>query len=206
MQNIPACQVLTLCETTFFESGTHSSFYLTNKQKSITNKTRHTQSTTQTRNHTSAKGAVHDIPPFNQTPNAAACAEHSLFLVLSLLRHYHAMDSSLAQRMLGYPLGTSLSEKKVLIVGFGDSFFPQTVCQRKFVGCTAHGPVYQAHWGVRRPGDSRLLGRGSPAFVTGYGLRATEVSHTCILDTQWAAHGIIGKSWLALDKGTLTAA
>ena len=54
------------------------------------------------------------------TGNAVSCAEHMLHLTLSLLRDVVAMQASLQQRLIGQPLGQTLSGKRVLVIGLGD--------------------------------------------------------------------------------------
>lgn len=43
--------------------------------------------------------------PACQTPNAASCAEHAMFLALSLYRRSSGMEQALRNRMLGDPIG-----------------------------------------------------------------------------------------------------
>jgi phosphoglycerate dehydrogenase-like enzyme len=52
--------------------------------------------------------------------NAQSCAEHAIFLALSLLRNTGAMKASLEEGRLGYPTGKTLFGSRVLIYGYGD--------------------------------------------------------------------------------------
>eukprot|EP01039_Chlorochromonas_danica_P004890 gene4891-5359_t len=51
--------------------------------------------------------------------NAESCAEHCLLLSMALLRDLPALQTSLQQGRLGYPLGRTLYKSKVLIFGYG---------------------------------------------------------------------------------------
>lgn len=57
--------------------------------------------------------------PTDSTPNAVSCAEMAIMLTLLTLRHPHTMADSVRNRRLGVPLGSTLSNKNVLIIGFG---------------------------------------------------------------------------------------
>jgi phosphoglycerate dehydrogenase-like enzyme len=57
--------------------------------------------------------------PSAGTGNAVSCAEHALFLALSLLRNSSGMTAAFQQRRLGTPLGVQLAGRSALLVGFG---------------------------------------------------------------------------------------
>ncbi|KAF3341791.1 formate dehydrogenase [Carex littledalei] len=57
--------------------------------------------------------------PGSTTGNSLSCAEHSIYLILGLLRKQKEMDIAVKQRELGVPTGDTLFGKTVLILGFG---------------------------------------------------------------------------------------
>ncbi|XP_078170034.1 D-isomer specific 2-hydroxyacid dehydrogenase family protein isoform X2 [Carex rostrata] len=57
--------------------------------------------------------------PGSTTGNSLACAEHSIYLILGLLRKQKEMDIAVKQRELGVPIGDTLFGKTVFILGFG---------------------------------------------------------------------------------------
>jgi len=62
--------------------------------------------------------AVASIPS-DQVGNAQSCAEHAIFLCLSLLRQTKVMEKSLMDGRLGVPTGRTILNSSVLILGFG---------------------------------------------------------------------------------------
>lgn len=58
--------------------------------------------------------------PSSSTGNALACAEHTIYLMLATLRQQNYMQASIQQRRVGVPIGETLFNKSVLIVGFGN--------------------------------------------------------------------------------------
>ena len=62
---------------------------------------------------------VANIPSMS-SGNAQSCAEHAVFLAISLLRDVHGMRQSLLSGGLGTPTGRTLFGATVLIYGFGD--------------------------------------------------------------------------------------
>ena len=58
--------------------------------------------------------------PSSSTGNALSCAEHAIYLMLATLRQQNAMQVSIQQRRVGVPVGETLLNKSVLIVGFGN--------------------------------------------------------------------------------------
>ncbi|KAL3150379.1 hypothetical protein ABBQ32_000218 [Trebouxia sp. C0010 RCD-2024] len=58
--------------------------------------------------------------PSSSTGNALSCAEHAIYLMLASLRQQNAMRASIQQRRVGVPVGETLFNKFVLIVGFGN--------------------------------------------------------------------------------------
>ena len=62
---------------------------------------------------------VANIPSMS-SGNAQSCAEHAIFLAISLLRDVHGMQRSLHSGGLGTPTGRTLFGSTVLIYGFGD--------------------------------------------------------------------------------------
>jgi len=61
---------------------------------------------------------VANIPSSN-TGNAASCAEHAIFLALSLLRNTKEMKASIETGRLGYPTGKTLLGSTSLLYGYG---------------------------------------------------------------------------------------
>ncbi|KAL3698596.1 hypothetical protein R1sor_012672 [Riccia sorocarpa] len=57
--------------------------------------------------------------PSAGTGNALACAEHAVYLILSLLRDQKGMTKSVQEAKIGQPEGRTLFGNTVLIVGFG---------------------------------------------------------------------------------------
>jgi phosphoglycerate dehydrogenase-like enzyme len=51
--------------------------------------------------------------------NAQSCAEHSIYLALSVLRNQKQMQVSLTQGLIGCPTGRTLFGSRILIYGFG---------------------------------------------------------------------------------------
>lgn len=51
--------------------------------------------------------------------NASSCAEHIIYLTLSLMRNPFEMKKSLQTGVIGYPLGKTISGSKFLIYGYG---------------------------------------------------------------------------------------
>ncbi|BBN01563.1 hypothetical protein MPTK1_2g08420 [Marchantia polymorpha subsp. ruderalis] len=58
--------------------------------------------------------------PSDSTGNALSCAEHAIFLMLSLLRDQKGLTKSVQEGSLGIPEGRTLFGCKVLIVGYGN--------------------------------------------------------------------------------------
>ncbi|KAG6555198.1 hypothetical protein Mapa_003237 [Marchantia paleacea] len=58
--------------------------------------------------------------PSDDSGNALSCAEHAIFLMLSLLRDQKGMAKSVQEGKLGSPEGRTLFGRKVLIVGYGN--------------------------------------------------------------------------------------
>ena len=57
--------------------------------------------------------------PSENTGNAQSCAEHAIFLSLSLLRDTYAMNISLKSGGLGDPIGRTLFKSTAIIYGYG---------------------------------------------------------------------------------------
>ena len=57
--------------------------------------------------------------PSTGTGNAAACAEHAIFLALALLRNLRGCQHAVSNGLLGEPCGDTLLGKHVLVLGFG---------------------------------------------------------------------------------------
>lgn len=57
--------------------------------------------------------------PSEGTGNAQSCAEHSIFLALSLSRNVAGMRTSLETGRIGYPTGKTLFQSRAIIYGFG---------------------------------------------------------------------------------------
>jgi lactate dehydrogenase-like 2-hydroxyacid dehydrogenase len=66
-----------------------------------------------------AKGIVVTNIPGRSCGNAQSCAEHAIFLALSLLRNINELHNSLKLGRLGSPIGKTLFKAKILIYGFG---------------------------------------------------------------------------------------
>lgn len=58
--------------------------------------------------------------PSNGTGNSLSCAEHAIYLILSLLRDQKGMEKAFKERRLGEPTGETLYGKTVLILGYGN--------------------------------------------------------------------------------------
>jgi phosphoglycerate dehydrogenase-like enzyme len=67
---------------------------------------------------TEAGVAVASIPS-DQVGNAQSCAEHAIFLCLSLLRRTKVMEMSIVEGRLGVPVGRTIMGSSVMIFGFG---------------------------------------------------------------------------------------
>jgi lactate dehydrogenase-like 2-hydroxyacid dehydrogenase len=65
------------------------------------------------------KGIVVTNIPGRSCGNAQSCAEHAIFLALSLLRNINEIHNSLKLGRLGSPIGKTLFKAKILIYGFG---------------------------------------------------------------------------------------
>ena len=62
---------------------------------------------------------VCNIPDSAACGNAQSCAEHALFLALSVLRDQKQMNYSLANNRIGWPTGKTLYRATALIYGYG---------------------------------------------------------------------------------------
>uniref|UniRef100_A0A7N0UW58 D-isomer specific 2-hydroxyacid dehydrogenase NAD-binding domain-containing protein n=1 Tax=Kalanchoe fedtschenkoi TaxID=63787 RepID=A0A7N0UW58_KALFE len=58
--------------------------------------------------------------PSDITGNAASCAEMAIYLMLGLLRKQNEMKIAVEQKRLGEPIGDTLLEKTVFILGYGN--------------------------------------------------------------------------------------
>lgn len=58
--------------------------------------------------------------PSSSTGNALSCAEHAIYLMLATLRQQNYMQASIQQLRVGVPVGETLFNKSVLIIGFGN--------------------------------------------------------------------------------------
>ena len=58
--------------------------------------------------------------PAHDTGNAYSVAEMSLFFILGLLKKYNECQKAFKKRMIGYPLGDTLINKNILILGYGN--------------------------------------------------------------------------------------
>ncbi|KAI7988211.1 D-3-phosphoglycerate dehydrogenase [Camellia lanceoleosa] len=58
--------------------------------------------------------------PGGATGNAASCAEMAIYLTLGLLRKQNEMQIAVKQKKIGDPVGETLLEKTVFIMGFGN--------------------------------------------------------------------------------------
>eukprot|EP01041_Mallomonas_annulata_P002992 gene2992-5865_t len=58
--------------------------------------------------------------PSDECGNASSCAEHAIYLSLSLLRNQFEMNKSIATRRLGVPTGRTLLGSTALIYGYGN--------------------------------------------------------------------------------------
>lgn len=67
---------------------------------------------------TEAGVAVASIPS-DQVGNAQSCAEHAIFLCISLLRQTKMMEMSIVEGRLGVPTGRTIMGSSVMIFGFG---------------------------------------------------------------------------------------
>lgn len=57
--------------------------------------------------------------PSEGTGNAQSCAEHAIFLSLSLLRNVPEMEKSIASGRLGLPMGRTLFKSTAIVYGYG---------------------------------------------------------------------------------------
>lgn len=86
--------------------------------------------------------------PSSSTGNALSCAEHAIYLMLASLRQQNAMRASIQQRRVGVPVGETLFNKFVLIIGFGN--IAKELIPRQGVVCmqrerTAMGKLLMRH-------------------------------------------------------------
>jgi lactate dehydrogenase-like 2-hydroxyacid dehydrogenase len=68
---------------------------------------------------TGKKVYVANVPAHN-TGNAYSVAEMTLFFILALLKNYKESQQYFQNRVIGYPLGDTLIDKKILILGYGN--------------------------------------------------------------------------------------
>jgi len=68
---------------------------------------------------TKRKIYVANVPAHN-TGNAYSVAEMTLFFILALLKNFNKCQEAFKNRMIGYPLGDTLINKKFLILGYGN--------------------------------------------------------------------------------------
>ena len=57
--------------------------------------------------------------PSREVGNAQACAEFSVYLLMSVLRNQKAMSLSLTSQRIGFPTGQTIMGKTALIIGYG---------------------------------------------------------------------------------------
>lgn len=57
--------------------------------------------------------------PSDLCDNASSCAEHIIYLTMALMRDQKGMAESLEQRLLGQPIGKTISGSEFLIYGYG---------------------------------------------------------------------------------------
>ena len=57
--------------------------------------------------------------PSENTGNAQSCAEHAIFLGMSLLRNTYKIHQSLLTGQLGYPMGKTFYKSTAIIYGYG---------------------------------------------------------------------------------------
>lgn len=77
--------------------------------------------------------------PSSSTGNALSCAEHAIYLMLASLRQQNAMRASIQQRRVGVPVGETLFNKFVLIVGFGN--IAKELIPRQDYVCMQHAGI-----------------------------------------------------------------
>jgi len=58
--------------------------------------------------------------PAHDTGNAYSVSELTLFFILALLKQYNKCQEAFKNKMIGYPLGDTLIDKKFLILGYGN--------------------------------------------------------------------------------------
>ncbi len=68
---------------------------------------------------TKQKIYVANVPSHN-TGNAYSVSEMTLFLILALLKEYNECNYAFQNKMIGYPLGDTLTDKNILILGYGN--------------------------------------------------------------------------------------
>jgi phosphoglycerate dehydrogenase-like enzyme len=82
--------------------------------------------------------------PSGETANADSVAELAVFLMIALARRWTRAQESLRSRRIGAPIGTTLKEKTVAIVGFGGIGRALARCLRAFrvrvIAVSRHGP------------------------------------------------------------------
>lgn len=86
--------------------------------------------------------AVSNIPS-DGTGNALSCAEHALFLMLSLLRDMPRCQAAFQKRLLGEPCGETLFGKRVLVLGYGNiarELIPRLVPLGVQISCVRRSP------------------------------------------------------------------
>ena len=81
--------------------------------------------------------------PSSSTGNALSCAEHAIYLMLASLRQQNAMRASIQHRRVGVPVGETLFNKCVLIVGFGN--IAKELIPRQGYVCIQHAGIGICH-------------------------------------------------------------
>lgn len=138
--------------------------------------------------------------PGDRCGNALSCAEHAIYLILSLLRDQKGMEGSVQRMDLGVPVGQTLFGKTVLIIGFGNIGRALATRLKPF---GVHLLAIKRSWSNVSPSIIDMIdGTGNNADLLDFATRADVVVLSCHLNSETA--GIINNKFLAaLKKGAL---
>ncbi|CAK9856119.1 unnamed protein product, partial [Sphagnum jensenii] len=146
--------------------------------------------------------------PSAGTGNALSCAEHSIYLILSLLRYQKEMAETFEAKRLGGPVGETLYGKTVLILGYGNIGKELAIRLRPFgVKILAIkrswtkevNPLNGYRDGIDN-GDQRIDEKGGIECLLEFASRADIIVTCCVLNHETA--GIVNRTFLReMKKG-----
>ncbi|CAM6034593.1 unnamed protein product [Sphagnum compactum] len=146
--------------------------------------------------------------PSAGTGNALSCAEHSIYLILSLLRYQKEMAETFEAKRLGGPVGETLYGKTVLILGYGNIGkelanrlrpFGVKILAIRRSWTKKVNPLKGYRDGIDN-GDQRIDEKGGIECLLEFASRADIIVICCVLNHETA--GIVNRTFLReMKKG-----